>query len=72
MATNAIDGNPATFWHTQWSQQTALPHTLVLDLGGQYQVDGWRYLPRKMAAPTAPSLAIKSMSAPMARPGVLL
>jgi hypothetical protein len=29
-------------------QQTApLPHTLVLDLGGQYQVDGFRYLPRQ-------------------------
>src|SRR5712691_6787593 len=47
-ATNAIDGNPATFWHTEWSQRTApLPHTLVLDLGGQYQVDGFRYLPRQ-------------------------
>src|SRR5262245_11262376 len=47
-ATNAIDGNPATFWHTEWSQQTApLPHTLVLDLGASYQVDGFRYLPRQ-------------------------
>src|SRR5881397_3873912 len=47
-ATNSIDGNPATFWHTEWSQRTApLPHTLVLDLGGQYLVDGWRYLPRQ-------------------------
>jgi fibronectin type 3 domain-containing protein len=47
-ATNAIDGNAATFWHTEWFQQTApLPHTLVLDLGGQYQVDGFRYLPRQ-------------------------
>src|SRR5215831_16497384 len=47
-ATNAIDGNPATIWHTEWFQQTApLPHTLVLDLGAQYQVDGFRYLPRQ-------------------------
>src|SRR5215510_10454022 len=47
-ATNAIDGNPATFWHTEWFQQAPpLPHTLVLDLGGQYQVDGFRYLPRQ-------------------------
>jgi len=47
-ATNAIDGNPTTIWHTEWAQQTApLPHTLVLDLGGQYQVDGFRYLPRQ-------------------------
>src|SRR5262249_41032301 len=47
-ATNALDGNPATFWHTEWAQQLApLPHTLVLDLGAQYQVDGFRYLPRQ-------------------------
>src|SRR5215831_7749929 len=47
-ATNAINGNPATFWHTEWFQQTApLPHTLVLDLGSQYQIDGFRYLPRQ-------------------------
>jgi fibronectin type 3 domain-containing protein len=51
-ATNAIDGDPATFWHTEWYQQTApLPHTLVLDLGGQYQVDGFRYLPRQDGNP---------------------
>src|SRR6266849_6837678 len=51
-ATNAIDSNPATFWHTQWYQQTApLPHTLVLDLGGAYQVDGFRYLPRQDGYP---------------------
>src|SRR5215813_4878638 len=47
-ATNALDGNPATFWITEWYQRIApLPHTLVLDLGGQYQVDGFRYLPRQ-------------------------
>jgi F5/8 type C domain len=51
-ATNAIDGNPATIWHTEWSQSTApLPHTLVLDLGAAYQVDGFRYLPRQDGTP---------------------
>ena len=36
-ATNAIDGTPATFWHTEWYQRTApLPHTIVLDLGAGY------------------------------------
>src|SRR3989442_835377 len=51
-ATNAIDGNPATYWHTEWSQQTApLPHTLVLDLGSQYLVDGFGYLPRQDGTP---------------------
>jgi hypothetical protein len=28
-----------------------LPHTLVLDLGGQYQVDGFRYVPRQDGSP---------------------
>src|SRR5438876_623611 len=51
-ATNTIDGNTATFWHTEWSQQTApLPHTLVLDLGSQYLVDGFRYVPRQDGNP---------------------
>jgi hypothetical protein len=51
-ATNAIDGNPATMWHTEWAQRTApLPHTLVLNLGGQYRVDGVRYLPRQDGSP---------------------
>jgi len=46
--TNALDGKSATFWHTEWSRQKApLPHTLVLDLGSQYQVNGFRYLPRQ-------------------------
>ena len=47
-ATNAIDGNPTTLWRSERSQRTApLPHTLVLHLGGRYQVDGFRYLPRQ-------------------------
>src|SRR5438094_662451 len=50
--TNALDGNAATMWVTEWYQRTApLPHTLVLDLGAQYQVDGWRYLPRQDGSP---------------------
>src|SRR5882672_6889858 len=51
-ATNALDGKAATFWHTEWSLRTpALPHSLVLDLGARYQVDGWRYLPRQDGSP---------------------
>src|SRR4029450_4330476 len=51
-ATNALDGNSATMWHTEWYQRTApLPHTLVLDLGAQYQVDGFRYLPPQYRYP---------------------
>jgi hypothetical protein len=47
-ATNVLDGNSATIWHTEYSvRKPPLPHTLVLDLGGRYQVDGFRYLPRQ-------------------------
>jgi signal transduction histidine kinase len=46
-AENAIDGNPATFWHTQWSMGAPNhPHHLVLDLGKTCTVAGFRYLPR--------------------------
>ena|GEM_PF-5203450 len=44
----AIDGNPATFWLTQWVlAQPPHPHEIVLDLGGTYDVFGFRYLPRQ-------------------------
>ena len=39
-------------WHTEWAQRDpAPPHTLVLDLGARYQVDGFRYLPRQDGNP---------------------
>ncbi|MBQ0981662.1 discoidin domain-containing protein [Micromonospora sp. M61] len=47
-ATNAFDGNPATFWHTAWSSTAApLPHEIQIDLGATYRMDGLRYLPRQ-------------------------
>ncbi|MFI6257781.1 discoidin domain-containing protein [Micromonospora zamorensis] len=47
-ATNAFDGNPATFWHTAWSTTAApLPHEIQIDLGATYRMDGLRYLPRQ-------------------------
>ncbi|HZI31847.1 MAG TPA: discoidin domain-containing protein, partial [Candidatus Binatia bacterium] len=46
-AENAIDGNPATYWHTQWgSASPNHPHHLVLDLGKSCTLSGFRYLPR--------------------------
>ena len=46
-AENVIDGNPATFWHTQWSSDSPNhPHHLVLDLGKPCTIGGFRYLPR--------------------------
>lgn len=46
-AENAIDGNPSTYWHTQWSSASPNhPHHLVLDLGKSCMISGFRYLPR--------------------------
>jgi len=48
LARNAIDGNPETKWHTRWiSEQPALPHRLVINLGHPTRFDGFRYLPRQ-------------------------
>ncbi|MER7948836.1 TIM-barrel domain-containing protein [Streptomyces sp. NPDC096079] len=47
-AANAIDGNPATLWHTRWSgNAAALPHEIQIDLGARYEVDSVTHLPRQ-------------------------
>ena len=47
MAENAIDGQTANFWHTQWSAaQTDHPHHIALDLGNAVTIGGFRYIPR--------------------------
>ena len=47
-ATNAIDGKPDTYWHTQW-QGTAPspPHEIVIDLGMKAELSGITILPRQ-------------------------
>ncbi len=46
-AEHAVDGNPNTYWHTQWSDASPNhPHHLVLDLGRSQTICGMRYLPR--------------------------
>ena len=46
-AENAIDGQEATFWHTQWGNASPNhPHHLVLDLGRSQTISGFRYVPR--------------------------
>jgi hypothetical protein len=43
----AIDGDPATFWHTAWAPtQARPPHSLEIDLGRPRAVAGLRYTPR--------------------------
>ncbi len=47
-AENAIDGQTANFWHTEWSAaQPNHPHQLVLDLGKMQTISGFRYVPRQ-------------------------
>ena len=47
-ATNAIDGNPSTFWHTQFcGGAPAPPHEIQINLGASYQLTAFQYLPRQ-------------------------
>ena len=47
-ATNAIDGDNTTFWHTEYSPVTAdLPHMITIDMGSSYTVGSVSYLPRQ-------------------------
>ena len=47
-AENAIDGQVANFWHTQWgSASPGYPHRLVLDLGKSLAITGLEYVPRQ-------------------------
>jgi hypothetical protein len=44
----AIDGDPRTIWHTQFTPDLAeAPHELVIDLGGQYSIRAILYLTRQ-------------------------
>ncbi len=46
-AENAIDGQTANFWHTEWgAAQPGYPHRLVLNLGKARTISGFRYVPR--------------------------
>jgi beta-galactosidase len=47
-AENAIDGQTANYWHTEWGDaQPNHPHRLILDLGQTREVNGLRYVPRQ-------------------------
>lgn len=44
----AIDGDSNTYWHTQWSPSSpGYPHEIILDLGDNFTVSGFKYLPRQ-------------------------
>ena len=47
-ASLAIDGDPATHWHSEWSpREPAHPHRLAIDLGAEHEIRGFTYLPRR-------------------------
>jgi beta-galactosidase len=49
-AENAIDGQTANYWHTEWgAAQPQHPHQLVIDLGNARTISGFRYVPRQGA-----------------------
>ena len=51
-ASNAIDGDPGTFWHTEWNGATQKPpHDLIIDRGtvtALAPIGGFRVLPRQI------------------------
>ena len=47
-AENAIDGQTANFWHTEWKDAAPdHPHRLILNLGKSQAIGGFRYVPRQ-------------------------
>lgn len=47
-AAMAIDGDPATIWHSKWSGgEDPMPHSIAIDLGEKLDLKGFTYLPRK-------------------------
>ena len=47
-AENAIDGQTANYWHTEWKNaQPNHPHFLILNLGQPQTISGFRYVPRQ-------------------------
>ena len=45
-ASNAIDGDSETIWHSEYDEVIG-PHHITLDLGDEYEVEGLRYQPRQ-------------------------
>lgn len=53
-ASNAIDGQTANYWHSEWKNaQPSHPHRLVIDLGPEAKIGGFRYTPRAGAGEIA-------------------
>ncbi len=45
---NAVDGNPGTYWHTKWGDDSpGFPHEIILELHPPSTIKGFTYLPRQ-------------------------
>lgn len=50
-ATNVLDGNTGSIWHTQYTpSNAALPHAITIDMKKIINVNGLTYLPRQDAS----------------------
>ena len=48
LATMAFDDDPATIWHTRWtSGNDQYPHEMIVDMGDDYLMSSFTYLPRQ-------------------------
>lgn len=47
---NALDGNTATIWHTNWTTSAPLPHAFTIDMHATALVSGLSYLSRQDAS----------------------
>ena len=47
-ASNALDGDPDTFWDTQWqAAEPPFPHEIQVDMHKSLELAGFKYLPRQ-------------------------
>jgi hypothetical protein len=47
-ASNAVDGNASTIWHTQWNDDNPRPpHEIIIELTPPSRIKGFTYLPRQ-------------------------
>ncbi|WP_171032339.1 discoidin domain-containing protein [Polaribacter aestuariivivens] len=47
-ASNVFDGNENTMWHSRYNAgQDTFPYELVIDLGANYNISGFMYVPRQ-------------------------
>lgn len=49
-ASQAIDGNSSTIWHTKWDLSNPLPQSITLNLGNTHVISKLKYLPRQNGA----------------------